>query len=97
MVFKFLANLFGPKPVSSPEDTPFPQDIWDDVDSTLETYDLILRPGADTGLPDYAGWCFGLPRGITPEQWPLDPNSGYPLQHGFTLVLPPKFRVQPPR
>ncbi|MET0173340.1 MAG: hypothetical protein ABW206_13155, partial [Agrobacterium vaccinii] len=39
---------------------------------------------------------FGLPPGITREQWPLDPNNGYPLMHGFTLLLPENYRVHGP-
>lgn len=42
------------------------------------------------------GWVFGLPPGIKPEQWPLDPVSGYPLMHGFTLFLPEDYRVHRP-
>jgi hypothetical protein len=38
------------------------------------------------------GWCFGLPPGISPAQWPLDPLTGYPLVHGFTFGLPPDYR-----
>jgi hypothetical protein len=38
------------------------------------------------------GWCFGQPPGILPEQWPLDPLTGYPLVHGFTLRLPRDYR-----
>jgi hypothetical protein len=45
------------------------------------------RPG-----PECHGWCFGLPPGISPNQWPLDPLTGYPLVHGFTLRLPPDYR-----
>ncbi len=57
--------------------------------------DLLTRPvdRADDG--DH-GWAFGLPPGIAPEQWPLDPVSGYPLMHGFTLLLPPDYRVHGP-
>jgi hypothetical protein len=42
------------------------------------------------------GWCFGLPPGITPEQWPLDRCTGYPLVHGFTLLLPQDYRCHGP-
>jgi hypothetical protein len=48
--------------------------------------DMLTRP-ADRALLEDKGWCFGLPPGIS-QQWPLDPNSGYPLVHGFTLLLP---------
>src|SRR5215468_8838819 len=39
------------------------------------------------------GWVYGLPPGIGSEQWPLDPVTGYPLMHGFTLLLPEDYRV----
>jgi len=39
------------------------------------------------------GWVFGLPPGISTAQWPLDPNNGYPLNHGFTIRLPEDYRV----
>ncbi|XUY28999.1 hypothetical protein RMR21_018155 [Agrobacterium sp. rho-8.1] len=56
-------------------------------------YDIEMLPRpADRG-PDCHGWVFGLPPGITPERWPLDPNNGYPLMHGFTLLLPEDYRV----
>ena len=42
------------------------------------------------------GWCFGLPPGISPVQWPLDPLTGYPLVHGFTLRLPRDYRCHGP-
>lgn len=39
------------------------------------------------------GWVYGLPPGISSEQWPLDPVTGFPLMHGFTLLLPDDYRV----
>jgi hypothetical protein len=57
--------------------------------------DMLTRP-ADRALPEHKGWCFGLPPGISQQQWPLDPNSGYPLMHGFTLLLPEDYRVHGP-
>jgi len=63
----------------------------------VQAYDIFL---SDTPAPPEAqggqGWCFGLPPGIRAEQWPLDPNSGYPLMHGFTLLLPEDYRVHGP-
>jgi hypothetical protein len=53
----------------------------------LEILHEEARPG-----PECHGWCFGLPPGISPGQWPLDPSTGYPLVHGFTLRLPPDYR-----
>lgn len=67
----------------------------------LQAYDIDTGPWrtghAETG-PDRTedGWCFGLPPGITPEQWPLDPVTGHPLMHGFTLLLPEDYRVHGP-
>ncbi|MFD1796390.1 hypothetical protein FQV27_00490 [Paracoccus aurantiacus] len=42
------------------------------------------------------GWCYGLPPGILPEEWPLDPANGYPMQHGFTLMLPKEYLCHGP-
>jgi hypothetical protein len=61
-----------------------------------KAHDLeILHREADPG-PQCHGWCFGLPPGISPGQWPLDPLTGYPLVHGFTLRLPPDYRCHGP-
>ncbi|NYF23131.1 hypothetical protein HDC36_004621 [Xanthomonas sp. JAI131] len=60
----------------------------------MQAYDIALddwRSGPPTRDSD--GWCFGLPPGIRPAQWPLDPHSGYPMLHGFTLRLPADYRV----
>lgn len=57
----------------------------------LELLKEDARPG-----PDSHGWCFGLLPGISPEQWPLDPLTGYPLVHGFTLRLPEDYRCHGP-
>ena len=63
----------------------------------MQAYGIeILKRQADPVEPDCHGWCFGLPPGITPEQWPLDPANGYPLQHGFTLLLPDDHRCHGP-
>jgi len=63
----------------------------------MRAYDLaILARPADRGAPDCHGWCYGLPPGLAPEQWPLDPANGYPLQHGFTLLLPEEYRCHGP-
>ena len=55
----------------------------------------LLREEGHHG-PDSHGWCFGLPPGISPQQWPLDPLTGYPLVHAFTLRLPPDYRCHGP-
>jgi len=51
----------------------------------------LLHEQGRTG-PESHGWCFGLPPGISARQWPLDPQTGYPLVHGFTLRLPDDYR-----
>jgi hypothetical protein len=63
----------------------------------MHAYDIEVLPRAfDLSDTNDRGWCFGLPPGITPEQWPLDPANGYPLQHGFTLLLPEDYRCHGP-
>ncbi|WP_217641161.1 hypothetical protein [Jannaschia pohangensis] len=94
-MFKRLISKLSKPPlvnIVTPSRPPLP----DDLDPALTAYDLTLDPGADPAHPAVAGWCFGLPPGITPIQWPLDPESGYPLQHGFTLRLPDAFKVRGP-
>lgn len=60
----------------------------------MHAYDLTLLPHPiRENMPRQQGWCFGLPPGITPEQWPLDPNNGFPLNHGLTLLLPEDYRI----
>ncbi len=60
-------------------------------------YDIeILHRTAGPRSEDCHGWCFGLPPGIDPKQWPLDPISGYPLMHGFTVRLPEDYRCHGP-
>jgi hypothetical protein len=55
-------------------------------------YDIeMLREEGRVG-PDSHGWCFGLPPGISPQQWPLDPLTCCPPVHGFTLRLPDDYR-----
>lgn len=64
---------------------------------TTQAYDLTILPvPAARTASGCQGWCFGLPPGIAPEQWPLDPTSGYPLQHAFTLLLPEDYRCHGP-
>jgi hypothetical protein len=63
----------------------------------IRAYDLdMLHREVHRMAPDNHGWVFGLPPGITPVQWPLDPISGYPLMHGFTVKLPDDYRVHGP-
>ncbi|MFP1497475.1 hypothetical protein ACLB1Q_27705 [Escherichia coli] len=61
----------------------------------MHAYDYPLAPSYPLNMPRQQGWCFGLPPGITPEQWPLDPD-GFPLNHGFTLLLPEDYRIYGP-
>ena len=67
------------------------------MDLPKRAYDveMLTRPVDRTAGSDH-GWCFGLPPGILPQQWPIDPRSGYPLMHGFTLLLPEDYRVRGP-
>lgn len=62
----------------------------------MKAYDIALCRDIDATREDenVQGWCFGLPPGIKPNQWPLDPNSGYPLMHSFTLKVPDDWREQ---
>ncbi|MEH2489911.1 hypothetical protein V1280_005850 [Bradyrhizobium sp. AZCC 2230] len=55
-------------------------------------YDLQMLDRPTERARDH-GWVFGLPPGIASEQWPLDPVTGFPLMHGFTLNLPEDYRV----
>lgn len=60
-------------------------------------YDITIHQHVpDRADPGCHGWCFGLPPGIQSAQWPLDPANGYPLQHGFTLLLPEDHRCHGP-
>jgi hypothetical protein len=59
-------------------------------------YNIELLHEDGRAGPDNHGWCFGLPPGISPSQWPLDPLTGYPLVHGFTLRLPEDYRCHGP-
>lgn len=63
----------------------------------MQAYDVLLEDWrAGVPAPDGQGWCFGLPPGLRPEQWPLDPHTGVPMMHGFTLLLPEDYRVHGP-
>jgi hypothetical protein len=59
-------------------------------------YNIEILQEEGRGGSDSHGWCFGLPPGISPKQWPLDPLTGYPLVHGFTLRLPEDYRCHGP-
>jgi hypothetical protein len=59
----------------------------------VNAYDIEVLHRRVERSPDCHGWLFGLPPGITSDQWPFDPNSGYPLMHGFTLLLPEDYRI----
>jgi len=55
-------------------------------------YDLQMLDRPADRARDH-GWVYGLPPGIESEQWPLDSVTGFPLMHGFTLLLPDDYRV----
>ncbi|VIO79039.1 hypothetical protein CI1B_76680 [Bradyrhizobium ivorense] len=58
-------------------------------------YDLtLLQTPPQRGTERDHGWCYGLPPGIRPEQWPLSPHDGFPMQHCFTLRLPAQYRAR---
>ncbi|MGU3494021.1 hypothetical protein ACLBXM_08265 [Xanthobacteraceae bacterium A53D] len=50
----------------------------------------LKAPGSDAPQ----GWACGRPRGITPIQWPLALNTGFPLEHHFTVRVPEPYRVK---
>ncbi|MGC2917631.1 hypothetical protein ACPTJ9_32360, partial [Pseudomonas aeruginosa] len=62
----------------------------------MNAYEIEIVNVAALAGEAYLGWCVGLPPCIRPEQWQLDPDTGYPLMHGFTLVLPEDYRVHGP-
>lgn len=55
----------------------------------MSTYWITREP-----TENKAGWEYGLPPGIKPEQWPRHSASGLPLVHGFTIRVPPEFRAK---
>jgi hypothetical protein len=60
-------------------------------------YDLsLLQAPPDRGSAQNHGWCYGLPPGLLPEQWPLSLHDGFPMQHCFTLLVPEQYRAQGP-
>lgn len=63
----------------------------------MKAYEIVIcQEPATRNNSLHAGWCFGLPPGIKPEQWPLDPDNGYPLVHGFTILIPEDYRCRGP-
>jgi len=59
----------------------------------VQAYDIEVLHREVERAGDCHGWLFGLPPGIVADHWPRDPNSGYPLMHGFTLLLPEDYRI----
>lgn len=55
-------------------------------------YDLQMLDRPTDRARDH-GWVYGMPPGISTEQWPLDAVTAYPLMHGFTLKPPDDYRV----
>src|SRR5258708_30596307 len=64
-------------------------------DHPMKAYDIEMLTRSTDPARNH-GWCFGLPPGISQQQWPLDPANGHPLMHGFTLLLPEDYRVHGP-
>src|SRR5258708_12515876 len=64
-------------------------------DHPMKAYDIEMLTRSTDPARNH-GWCFGLPPGISPQQWPLDPANGHSLMHGFTLLLPEDYRVHGP-
>lgn len=65
--------------------------------AAMKAYNIkMLTRSAKRKTPEEHGWCFGLPPGIVTRQWPLDPSTGYPLMHGFTILLPEDYRIHGP-
>lgn len=65
--------------------------------SPTTAYDLtLLQTPPARGTDANHGWCYGLPPGIAPNQWPLSPFDGFPMQPCFTLRLPEQYRTQGP-
>jgi hypothetical protein len=63
-----------------------------------QTFDVRFEHGLrprGTKAPD--GWCHGLPRGITQAQWPLSHQTGFPLEHHFTVRVPEPYRTMGPQ
>lgn len=40
------------------------------------------------------GWCFGVPTGIVPTQWPRSRVNGLPMAHIFTCWVPAEYRTK---
>jgi len=58
------------------------------------TYWIV--PAAQGKGGEDAGWEYGLPPGIKPEEWPRHCRSGLPLRHGFTIRIPAEYRARGP-
>ncbi len=69
---------------------------WRDLSLTPPStaFNVRVVPGLKPrGSDAPEGWCCGLPRGITPAQWPLSTETGLPLEHHFTVRVPEPYRV----
>lgn len=62
----------------------------------MRSYAIAIDGFESREILDQQGWCFGLPRGISPEQWPMDPANGYPLVHAFTIKIPQCYECHGP-
>lgn len=80
-----------------------PQAVYPDAASSplplpTSTFNVGVVSGLQPrGTPAPDGWCCGLPRGITPIQWPLSNKNGFPLEHHFTVRVPQAYRVKGPQ
>ncbi|MBX3232762.1 MAG: hypothetical protein KIT84_43575 [Labilithrix sp.] len=54
----------------------------------MTTYWIVPGDAGD------AGWEHGLPPSVSAAAWPRHTYNGMPLVHGFTLRLPPEYRVR---
>ncbi|MGA4608505.1 hypothetical protein [Pseudoalteromonas maricaloris] len=59
----------------------------------MNAYNIEILKQSIDDKARFDGWVFGLPPGIKANQWPLDPHTGYPLKHSFTLKLPEGYRT----
>ncbi|SAI71452.1 Uncharacterised protein [Bordetella ansorpii] len=83
--------------LSLSRDTEFP-DLPMPLPKPTMAIDVRIVPGPqarDAEAPD--GWAYGLPRGITPAQWPLSNRTGFPMEHHFTVRVPAQYRTKGPQ
>lgn len=64
-----------------------------EVEAILATLPAPLRLGSE-GEGEALGWEYGTPPGLTAAEWPRHEKTGLPLAHGFTVRVPPAYRVK---